>query len=92
MKIIAFQQKEIEFIGEMNRQGLRFITAILMKIFAKNKMEFMGYTEKKLESRIKVGKQADIMDGILDNKEGIVGRLIPKLSFVADELTTIKTK
>lgn len=72
VKIIAFQQKEIEYIGELNRQGLRFVTAILGKIFAKNKIEFMGYTEKKLISRIEEGKQADILDGILDNKEGIV--------------------
>lgn len=37
-------------------------------------MEFMGYTEKKLISRIEEGKKADILDGILDNKEGIVSQ------------------
>ncbi|KAK1713436.1 uncharacterized protein BDZ83DRAFT_756751 [Colletotrichum acutatum] len=48
VKIIAFQQKEIEWIGELNRQGLRFITAIIMELLAKNKLEFMSYTIQKL--------------------------------------------
>ncbi|KXH65979.1 cytochrome P450 [Colletotrichum salicis] len=71
VKIIAFQQKEIEWIGELNRQGLRFITAIIMKILAKNKLEFMGYTIKKLQTRIQSGKQADIIESLLNNKEGM---------------------
>ncbi|KAF4784242.1 cytochrome P450 [Colletotrichum scovillei] len=72
VKIIAFQQKEIEWIGELNRQGLRFITAIIMKVLAKNKLEFMGYTIQKLQSRIQSGKQADIIESLLNNKEGMV--------------------
>lgn len=72
VKIIAFQQKEIEWIGELNRQGLRFITAIIMKILAKNKLEFMGYTIQKLQSRIQSGKQADIIESLLNNKEEMV--------------------
>ncbi|KAF6814030.1 cytochrome P450 [Colletotrichum sojae] len=71
VKIVAFQQKEIEYIGEMNRQGLRFITSIIMRIMAKNKLEFMGYTIQKLNSRIASGKQADIMEALLNNKEGL---------------------
>ncbi|KAL2874085.1 hypothetical protein SGCOL_010766 [Colletotrichum sp. CLE4] len=71
VKIIAFQQKEIEWIGELNRQGLRFITAIIMKILAKNKLEFMGYTIQKLQTRIQSGKQADIIESFLNNKEGM---------------------
>ncbi|KAK0376629.1 cytochrome P450 [Colletotrichum limetticola] len=72
VKIIAFQQKEIEWIGELNRQGLRFITAIIMKVLAKNKLEFMGYTIQKLQSRIQSGKQADIIESLLNNKEGMI--------------------
>lgn len=76
VKIIAFQQKEIEYIGEMNRQGLRFITSIIMKIMAKNKLEFMGYTIQKLNSRIASGKQTDIMEALLNNKEGLVSQTL----------------
>lgn len=40
-----FQQREIETLKEMKRQGLTLIPAILEKMFAKNKREFLGYTE-----------------------------------------------
>ncbi|EXF86306.1 cytochrome P450 [Colletotrichum fioriniae PJ7] len=76
VKIIAFQQKEIEWIGELNRQGLRFITAIIMKILAKNKLEFMGYTIQKLQSRMQSGKQADIIESLLNNKEEMNSTLL----------------
>ncbi|TLD15700.1 uncharacterized protein PgNI_00007 [Pyricularia grisea] len=71
VKIIAFQQKEIEWIGELNRQGLRFITSIIMKVLAKNKLEFMGYTIDKLNNRIELGSRPDIIESLLNNKEGI---------------------
>ncbi|TLD11796.1 hypothetical protein PspLS_11649 [Pyricularia sp. CBS 133598] len=82
VKIIAFQQKEIEWIGELNRQGLRFITSIIMKILAKNKLEFMGYTIDKLTKRMELGSQPDIIESLLNNKEGIVGRRVLMLARV----------
>lgn len=45
VRLVVFQQREIEWITEMKRQGLTFIVAIIKKIFAKHKQEFLGYTE-----------------------------------------------
>lgn len=54
LKIIAFQKNEIEYVGEMNRQRLRFVAEI-MKIFAKSKLKFLDYTIQKLITRIASG-------------------------------------
>lgn len=40
-----FQQREIEWITEMKRQGLTLLVAAIKKIFARHKQEFLGYTE-----------------------------------------------
>lgn len=45
VRLAAFQQREIETLKEMKRQGMRLIPALLEKMFAKNKQEFLGYTE-----------------------------------------------
>lgn len=96
VRLVVFQQREIEWITEMKRQGLTFVVAIIKKIFAKHKQEFLGYTEygladlistivqecvgedanerhrQKLNERIRLGSQSDVMEGILNNKDGMV--------------------
>lgn len=45
VRLVVFQQREIEWITEMKRQGLTFVTAMIKKVFAKSMREFLGYTE-----------------------------------------------
>lgn len=45
VKLVVFQQREIEWITEMKRQGLTFVNTMIKKMFAKSMQEFLGYTE-----------------------------------------------
>lgn len=49
VRLVVFQQREIEWITEMKRQGLTLLVAAIKKVFAKHKQEFLGYTEYVLD-------------------------------------------
>jgi hypothetical protein len=77
VEAISFSLRENTILREIKRNGFGFLMDWLSKTkLAKSRMALSKYTRDKLVQRIDSGKQPDLIEGFLHNKDSVVSREI----------------
>ncbi|KAI0132090.1 cytochrome P450 ClCP1 [Xylariales sp. AK1849] len=72
VKMVSFMSREGMLLGELKRNVSKTLVAWLGKTrFAKNRLKHAQETKKKLTKRMESGKQPDIMEDLLHNRDGV---------------------